>query len=133
MNDKTLPVSADAQYSVSALIKRLLTEQGLVHWRKYAAAFVLMAVSAGCTAFSAYLIGDVINQAYVNHNLRGIVILGGITVVLFATKGLATYGHSVLLSRIGNRIVADNQRAVFAKLLREGLSFFSERHSTEFI
>jgi ATP-binding cassette subfamily B protein len=92
-----------------------------------------MAVSAGCTAFSAYLIGDVINQAYVNHNLRGIVILGGITVVLFAAKGLATYGHSVLLSRIGNRIVADNQRAVFAKLLREGLSFFSERHSTEFI
>ncbi|MFZ0845006.1 MAG: ABC transporter ATP-binding protein, partial [Pseudolabrys sp.] len=39
----------------------------------------------------------------------------------------------VLLSHIGNRIVADNQRAVFAKLLNEGLSFFSDRHSTEFI
>src|SRR4029077_3956946 len=38
-----------------------------------------------------------------------------------------------MLSRIGNRIVANNQRAVFAKLLSEGLSFFSDRHSTEFI
>ena len=38
-----------------------------------------------------------------------------------------------MLSRIGNRIVADNQRAVFAKLLNEGLGFFSDRHSTEFI
>src|SRR6185312_751099 len=115
------------------LIRRLLTEQGLVHWRKYAVAFVLMAVAAGCTAFSAYLIGDVINQAYVNRSLSGIITIGVITVVLFAFKGLATYGHSVMLSRIGNRIVADNQRAVFSKLLSEGLSFFSDRHSTEFV
>jgi len=123
----------DERYRPIALIRRLLTEQGFVHWRKYAVAFVLMAVSAACTALSAYLIGDVINQAYVNHNLTGILILGGITAALFTIKGLATYGHSVLLSNIGNRIVANNQRAVFSKLLSEGLSFFSDRHSTEFI
>jgi ATP-binding cassette subfamily B protein len=133
MNEHTLPKAADEQYSVFALIRRLLTEQGLLHWRKYVIAFTLMAISAGCTALSAYLIGDVINQAYVNHNLTGILVLGGVTMVLFTTKGLATYGHTVVLSRIGNRIVADNQRAVFAKLLNEGLSFFSDRHSTEFI
>ncbi len=134
MTDHNLPsADDDVRYRPTALIRRLLSEQGLVHWRKYAVAFVLMALSAGCTAMSAYLIGDVINQAYVNHNLPGIVILGGITAALFTVKGLATYGHSVLLSRIGNRIVANNQRAVFAKLLHEGLSFFSDRHSTEFI
>ena len=134
MNEHSLPTAdADERYRAFALIRRLLTEQGLVHWRKYAVAFVLMAVAAGCTAFSAYLIGDVINQAYVNRSLRGIITIGVITVVLFAFKGLATYGHSVMLSRIGNRIVADNQRAVFSKLLSEGLSFFSDRHSTEFV
>jgi ATP-binding cassette subfamily B protein len=133
MNDHSLPSAADERYGVFALIRRLLTEQGLVHWRKYIIAFVFMAVAAGCTAFSAYLIGDVINQAYVNRSLRGIVTLGAITVVLFSIKGLATYAHSVMLSRIGNRIVADNQRAVFAKLLHEGIGFFSDRHSTEFI
>jgi len=133
MRDHSLQSTADERYGSVALIRRLLTEQGLAHWRKYAVAFALMAVAAGCTAFSAYLIGDVINQAYVNRNLRGIVTLGFITVALFATKGLATYGHSVVLSRIGNRIVADNQRAVFSKLLNEGLGFFSDRHSTEFI
>ncbi len=133
MNEHSLPTADDDRYRAFALIRRLLTEQGLVHWRKYAVAFVLMAVAAGCTAFSAYLIGDVINQAYVNRSLRGIITIGLITVVLFACKGLATYGHSVMLSRIGNRIVADNQRAVFSKLLSEGLSFFSDRHSTEFV
>jgi ATP-binding cassette subfamily B protein len=132
MNEHSMPI-AEERYRALALIRRLLTEQGLVHWRKYVIAFVLMAVAAGCTAFSAYLIGDVINQAYVNRNLQGIIILGAITVILFSMKGLATYGHSVMLSRIGNRIVADNQRAVFSKLLNEGLGFFSDRHSTEFI
>ena len=133
MNDHTLPSADDERYRPFALIRRLLAEQGLVHWRKYAVAFTLMAISAGCTALSAYLIGDVINQAYVNHNLAGIVILGGITAALFTVKGLATYGHSVLLSQIGNRIVANNQRSVFGKLLNEGIGFFSDRHSTEFI
>ncbi|HET9715827.1 MAG TPA: ABC transporter ATP-binding protein [Pseudolabrys sp.] len=129
------PLSAphDDRYSAYRLVRRLLTEQGLAHWRTYLIAFTLMALAAACTAFSAYLIGDVINQAYVNRNLTGIVILGAITVALFAVKGLATYGHSVVLSRIGNRIVADNQRAVFSKLLNEGLGFFSDRHSSEFI
>jgi ABC-type multidrug transport system fused ATPase/permease subunit len=133
MNDKTLPSADDERYRPFALIRRLLAEQGFVHWRKYAFAFTLMAISASCTALSAYLIGDVINQAYVNHNLTGIVILGGITAALFTVKGLASYGHSVILSQIGNRIVADNQRAVFGKLLNEGIGFFSDRHSTEFI
>ncbi len=105
----------------------------MVHWRKYAVAFTMMAISAGCTAMSAYLIGDVINQAYVYRNLAGIITLGFITAALFTGKGIATYGHTVLLSKIGNRIVANNQRAVFDKLLSEGLSFFSDRHSTEFI
>ncbi len=133
MNEHILPAAEDARYGAYVLVRRLLTEQGLTHWRKYLVAFVLMAVAAGATAASAYLIGTVINEAYISHNFPGIVILGGVTVALFASKGLATYGFSVILSRIGNRIIADNQRAMFAKLLHEGLGFFSDRHSTEFI
>ena len=61
MNDKSLPSVADERYSALALIRRLLTEQGLLHWRKYATALVLMAVAAGCTALPAYLVGDFVN------------------------------------------------------------------------
>jgi ATP-binding cassette subfamily B protein len=133
MQDPISTAAEDERYRAFVLVRRLLTEQGLAHWPRYAIAFSLMALAAACTALSAYLIGSVINQAYVNRSLAGIITLGFVTVALFATKGLATYGHSVMLSRIGNRIVADNQRAVFAKLLNEGLGFFSDRHSTEFI
>jgi ATP-binding cassette, subfamily B, bacterial MsbA len=133
MNEHILPSADDARYGAYELVRRLLLEQGLRHWRKYLIAFVLMGIAAAATAASAYLIGTVVNEAYVSRNFPGIVILGGVTVALFASKGLATYGFSVMLSRIGNRIIADNQRAVLAKLLSEGLGFFSDRHSTEFI
>jgi subfamily B ATP-binding cassette protein MsbA len=108
-------------------------EQGVVYWRRYLLAFALMAVSAATTAGSAYLLGKVINQAYVDKSVRGIAILSGVTVVIFIIKGLATYGHSVILSQISNAILANNQRRLFAKLMSESVAFFSERHSSEFL
>src|SRR5205814_5697994 len=80
-----------------------------------------------------YILGQVINQAYVEKNVRGIAILSGITVLLFMLKGASTYGHTVILSKISNAILANNQRALFAKLMSESAGFFSERHSSEFL
>jgi len=117
----------------ATLVRRLLSEHALVHWRLYSIAFVLMAVTAACTAFSAYILGDVINKAYVDRNFPGIVTLAVIIVLLFALKGAASYGQAVMLARIGARIVAENQRRMFDKLLNEGLGFFANRHSAEFV
>jgi len=123
----------DDPYGAAILIRRLVTEQGAAHWRRYLLAFALMAVSAGATAGSAYILGQVINKAYVDKDVRGIAILSGVTVLIFMLKGAATYGHQVILSKISNAILANNQRRLFAKLMRESVAFFSERHSSEFL
>src|ERR1700732_3534531 len=123
----------DDPYGATILIRRLITEQGAAYWRRYLLAFGLMGVSAATTAGSAYLLGEVINQAYVDKNVRGIAILSLVTIVIFMLKGAATYGHSVILSQISNAILANNQRKLFAKLMSESIAFFSERHSSEFL
>ena len=123
----------DDPYGAAQLIKRLVAEQGLAYWRRYAFAFTLMGLSAGATAGTAYLLGQVINQAYVNRSIQGIVTVSAVIIVLFTIKGAATYGQAVVLSRISNAILASNQRKLFAKLMRENLSFYSERHSSEFL
>jgi subfamily B ATP-binding cassette protein MsbA len=120
-------------YGTPAMVRRLLSEQAAAQWRRYAFAFSLMIVAALATALGAYLIGDVINQAYVHKNLVGIFWLALVTAVLFMIKALATYGSSLTLARIGNRIVADNQRKMFARLLQHNVAFFAERHSSEFM
>src|SRR5690348_13099841 len=116
-----------------ALMRRLLVDNALVHWRLYAAAFALMVLAAGCTSIAAYLFGNIINVAYVDHDLSAIIALAAVVVGLFAVKGFASYGQTVMMARVGARIVAQNQRAMFGKLLNEGLGFFNARHSTEFL
>ncbi len=123
----------DDPYGAAILVRRLIMEQGAAYWRRYLLAFVLMAVSAAATAGSAYILGQVINQAYVDKNVRGIAILSAVTVLIFILKGAATYGHQVILSKISNAILANNQRRLFAKLMSESVAFFSERHSSEFL
>src|SRR5580698_5178204 len=120
-------------YSTLALVRRLLIDEDLTHWPLYALAFVLMGIAAAATALAAYLLGTMTNEAYVKHNFHGIVVIGVIAMAIFAAKGFATYGGTVTLSRIGNRIVADNQRRMFDKLLQENIGFFADRHSSEFI
>jgi ATP-binding cassette, subfamily B, bacterial MsbA len=38
-----------------------------------------------------------------------------------------------MLSRIGNSIVAENQRRMFDKVLQQNISSFADRHSSEFL
>ncbi len=120
-------------YPTFALLRRLLVDEALAHWPRYALATLMMSVAAAATALGAYLIGTLTNEAYLSHNFRSIVVLGVMVMAIFAAKGLATYFGTVMLSRIGNRIIADNQRRMFDKLLRENMSFFADRHSSEFI
>jgi ATP-binding cassette, subfamily B, bacterial MsbA len=120
-------------YGAPALIRRLLAEHASRHRKLYVFAFLMMGVAAACTGLSAYLLGDVVNQAYVHKNFQALVLVGCAAVGLFALKGAATYVQQVIMMRIGNRIVADNQRHMFDKLLSENIGFFSDRHSSEFI
>src|SRR6201992_1821735 len=123
----------DDPYGAAVLIRRLVMEQGATHWRRYLLAFSFMAVAAGATAASTYVLGQVINKAYVDKNIPGIAALSGVIVLLLFVKGVATYGHTVILSKISNAILANNQRRLFAKLMSESVGFFSTRHSSEFL
>jgi ATP-binding cassette subfamily B protein len=125
------PLTTDP-HSALVVIRRLVVEFGIGQWRRYALAFLLMGVVAACTAIPAYLIGDIVNMANVQHNFAGVVAIGSAAAVIFAIKGVATYGQSVILSRIANHIIAENQRRLFSKLLNESIGFFSTRHSSEF-
>ncbi len=121
------------KYSTYPLLRRLLVDEAFGHWPRYAAASVLMAVSAGATALSAYILGTMINVAYVERNFREIMAIGLFAMLIFVVKAGATYGSAVMLSSIGNRIVANNQQRMFDKLLQENIGFFADRHSSEFI
>jgi ABC-type multidrug transport system fused ATPase/permease subunit len=114
------------------LIRRLLVEHGGSHWRRYVTALVMMAVGAGCTAGMAVIFGLGIDQAYTERNFPGVALVGVVLIVLLTVKGLATYRQAVTMARIGNEIIAYNQRRMFDKLLAQDAAFYADRHSSEF-
>jgi subfamily B ATP-binding cassette protein MsbA len=119
--------------STTALLRRLLVEQAAAQWKLYTMTFVCMAIAAAATGLSAYLLGDVINQAYVERSLAGIVALALLAAFVFMVKAAATYGHTLIMSWISNRIIAENQRRMFESLIRQNLAYFADRHSSEFM
>jgi subfamily B ATP-binding cassette protein MsbA len=119
--------------STIGLMWRLLSEYGLSRWHRYAIAIAMMAIAAGATALTAFLIGDIINKAYVNRDFPAVVQVSIAVMLVFAARGAATYGQAVMLSRIGNSIVAENQRRLFDSLLQQNLAYFGERHSSEML
>ena len=115
------------------LIRRLLLEHAAVRWKRYGLAFALMAVTAACTAVVAYLVKDFVNQTNLGENFPAVVVIGLATMVLYMLKGASTYGHMVVLARINSRVIAEIQQRTFDKLLNQGLGYFADRHSSDFI
>jgi len=115
------------------LIRRVFAEYAVKHWKGYAFAIGLMVVTAGCTALSAYLIGSIIDTVYIRRYFPAVLALCLGVVVLFTVKGLAAYGQAVVLAKVGNSITAETQQRIFDKLTQQGLSYFANRHSTDFM
>ena len=132
LNDIKQRLLADPHGALN-LSRRLLADYGRSHWRSYALAVFWMASAAACTAVSAYLVGSAVNEAFVARSFVGVASIAVTIILLFAVKGIATYSQSVVLAKVGNHIEAENQRRMFDKLLQQNLSYFANRHSSQFI
>ncbi|MDA0239112.1 MAG: ABC transporter transmembrane domain-containing protein [Proteobacteria bacterium] len=87
-------------------------------------ALVCMALVAGATAASAWLMKPIINDVFVAKNKEFLIPISLAVLVTFGIKGLANYGQSVLMSFVGQRIITDTQHRLYAHLSRMELGFF---------
>jgi ATP-binding cassette, subfamily B, bacterial MsbA len=115
------------------LLGRILRENGRAYLPRYAVAFVFMGLFAGCTALSAWMMKDVINQIFVNSDSRALAWIPAAIMAIFTVKGIASYGQEVTLSRIGNRFVAEAQKRMFEHVLRMNLAFHQRYPSNDLI
>ena len=117
----------------NAILRRLLTDQGFKHWKGYAFAFAMMGLIALTTSLSAWIIGRIVDKIFVGRDIAAVWEITAAIVVIYTVKGLATYGQQVVLSRVGNSIVADVQRRIFDQMLRMKVAYYGQSHSSEFI
>jgi ATP-binding cassette, subfamily B, bacterial MsbA len=111
------------------VVLRIFRDNWQVYRGRYLMAIGCMIVTAATTAYSAYIIKDVVNQVFEERNLAMAWYISGLILVLFIVKGFAGFGQDVILQRIGNNIIARYQKRVYDHMLRLGVGFYNETRS----
>ncbi|MGQ3210073.1 MAG: ABC transporter ATP-binding protein [Shinella sp.] len=119
-------VSSD---TVATVLKRIIAENGREHVRGYVIAILCLAVVAGTTGFTAWIMEAVVNEAFANKRADLVAIICVSIFIAFVLRGFATYFQAVILSKIGNNIVARYQRRLYSHLMALSVGFFNESRS----
>jgi ATP-binding cassette subfamily B protein len=123
----------DENIGAFRLLGRLLSDFGRDHVRGYALSALLLALISVSNTGVAAMLKPVLNGMVSAEKFGQMRTMAFEVVLLFVLRGAATFGSTLTLSRIGNRIVATAQRRVFDRLLNQNLMFFQDRHSSEFV
>ena len=115
------------------LLVRLLRDFGRQHVLGYLLAATFLGLVALSNVGSAWLLKPVLNGMVTAEKLGTMRFFAWQALAIFVTRGVATYVSLVILSRIGNSIVATAQRRVFERLLQQNIAYFQDRHSSEFV
>lgn len=119
-------VSSD---TVATVLKRIIAENGREHVRGYLVAIACLAVVAATTGFTAWIMESVVNEAFANKRADLVALICGSIFIAFVLRGFATYYQAVILSKIGNNIVARYQRRIFSHLMALSVGYFNESRS----
>jgi len=111
------------------LVKRLFGEHIRPHIGLLLLAVALMAVVAATTAALAFLMETILDDVFTARDRSSLYMAAAVVMAVFLLKGMATYGQNVLVSFVGQRILADLQKRMFAHLLRADLAYFHDQSS----
>ncbi|CAN7161618.1 ABC transporter ATP-binding protein [Pararhizobium sp. LjRoot235] len=115
--------------TIASVLKRVIAENGRAHMRGYIFAIACLGLVAGTTAFTAWIMESVVNEAFANKRADIVLYICGAIFIAFVVRGFATYGQAVALSKIGNSIVASYQRRLYSHLMALSVGYFSETRS----
>ena len=108
----------------AALVWRLARDFMRPYAKPIVLSFVLMGLAAGSTAGRAWLMQPVLDRIFVAREGSLLLLIAGAALAFAFAKGLADYGASVLMTRVGQRVIADVQIALFARLMRADLAYY---------
>jgi ATP-binding cassette subfamily B protein len=117
--------------TVTGVLKRIIAENGRDHIWGYTVAIICLILVALSTAFIAYIMKTIINQAFVERRAEIVWVVCTAIFFAFVIRGFAGYFQSVILNKIGNNIIAQYQRRLYTHLMTLSVGFFNEARSAK--
>jgi ATP-binding cassette subfamily B protein len=109
----------------ATLLYRLISETAWQYRWHYAAAIALMIIVAGAAAGVALTVEKVTEEVFAQGRQEFVLLVAVWIAAIFLIRGLAMFGQTALLARIGNRIVAGLQERLYDHVLAQGIGFVS--------
>ncbi len=128
-NDTAMQQNTDT----TAMLKRLIGAYLLPHKMSLVGAIFFMIITAAMTAALAGLMQPVLDDVLVGAKKNMIFPVGGAVFVTFLLRGGATYAHTLIMTKIGQTIVADLQKDLFSHFMGLDLGFFHANPSGQLI
>ncbi len=91
--------------------------------RRFFAAILCMIMASACNVVPPWLLKNVVDDVLIDKNLVMLNILPFLLVVLFAGKGIASYGHQYLMNWVGQNVVMDLRLRLYDHLQRMSLRY----------
>lgn len=92
-----------------------------------------MLVTAAMTAASALVMKYITDEFVIGKDIYRVYLIAAAVVMIFTTKGVATFVQGLFLSRAGNAIVAERQRSIYDRILAQGISFYHSTPSADLV
>ena len=115
------------------LLKRLVRAHVRPYLGRLGLAGLCMAIAAGATALLAQIMQPVLDDIFIKGDRTMLVAIPLAVLAITLIKGAASYGQAVIMSWVGQRIIADLQIKVFGHLMRLDLAFFHDTASGKLI
>lgn len=99
------------------------------HLAKFVMAMLCMIIVGALTAALAFLVKPALDEIFINKNSRMLAWIPIAVIGIFLLKGVCQYAHTIIMSYIGQRIVADLRNSLYRQIQKQSLAFFT-RHPT---
>ncbi|HXF90758.1 MAG TPA: ABC transporter transmembrane domain-containing protein, partial [Candidatus Nitrosotenuis sp.] len=115
------------------LALRVLKEHVLPYRARFGVAVGFMILAAAANSFIPFLLKPVFDDIFVRGDETLLWIICLAVFLALTLRGVASYGESVTMANLGQRIVCDVQNRMFQHLMHADLAFFHRTSSGELI
>ncbi len=101
------------------------------HWKALLLGVVCMVMVSASNLIVPWIIKDIVDQVLAEKNIAMLYWIIAAILVIFLIRGITTFGNRFLMGYIGQRVVTDLRKRLFAHLQKLSISYYDKRRTGE--
>ena len=115
------------------LVKRIIREYIIVHWRTFVISLGLMVLIAGTTSFHAWLIKPALDSVFVKKNTNALIYIPLLVLGVTVIKGFATYYQLLTMNLLTMRITSQMRLRLYSHFIKSDIAKLHSKSSGDMV